>query len=268
METNEISADSVNILLAGIVGMLLLSVALVVFFIVYQRKIFDQQRIRLAEEQAHQKELLTAAVEVQETERRRIARDLHDDIGSLLSATRLYLRQLKPDSSPEKRASIQNESLNILDEIIQNTRRITHDLLPPVLEKFGYQAAAEDLCDRVAKSGGMKVLFTGDSSQRRLGEKQEIALYRVLQELVNNTLKHAKASQFEVSNIWQGDVFKFSYRDDGRGFNPNTVKSGGLGLKNIESRTSLVGGHLDWKSAPGKGLEVNITLNNAFAIAD
>ncbi len=263
METNGINSDSVNILLAGIVGMLLLSVALVVFFIVYQRRIFEQQRIRLAEEQAHQKQLLTAAVEVQETERRRIARDLHDDIGSLLSATRLYLRQLKPDSSPEKSASIQTESLNILDEIIQNTRRITHDLLPPVLEKFGYQAAAEDLCERVGKSGGMKVVFSGGSNQRRLEGKQEIALYRVLQELVNNTLKHAKASEIEVMNSWQGDTFKFRYRDDGKGFDPLSVKSGGLGLRNIESRTTLVGGHLDWMSAPGRGLEVNISLNNA-----
>ncbi|SEP59623.1 sensor histidine kinase [Neolewinella agarilytica] len=263
METNEISAESVNILLAGIVGMLLLSVALVVFFIVYQRRIFEQQRIRLAEEQAHQKQLLTAAVEVQETERRRIARDLHDDIGSLLSATRLYLRQLKPDSSPEKSASIRAESLSILDEIIQNTRRITHDLLPPVLEKFGYQAAAEDLCERVGKSGGMKMIYSGGSNQRRLEDKQEIALYRVLQELVNNTLKHAKASEIEVVNSWQGDLFKFRYRDDGKGFDPLTVKSGGLGLKNIESRITLVGGSLDWKSAPGDGLEVNISLNNA-----
>jgi signal transduction histidine kinase len=117
----------------------------------YQRRILEEERKRVEKEKAHQMALLSAAVDVQETERRRIASDLHDDIGSLLSATRLYLQQLCIDASAEKTESIKKESLNILDEMIQNTRRITHDLLPPVLEKFGFQAAAEDLCERIEK---------------------------------------------------------------------------------------------------------------------
>ncbi len=254
-----LSGEYLNLFLAGVFGMVLLSVALVVFFVVYQRRILEKERQRQQEEKAHQKQLLTAAVEVQETERRRIAGDLHDDIGSLLSATRLYLRQLTPDATAERAAEIKDQALNILDEMIQNTRRITHDLLPPALEKFGFQAAAEDLCERIDLSGGLRVSFTA-ATEDRLPPKREIALYRVLQELLNNTMKHAKAKNINVDLSWGKDQFNFMYQDDGKGFDLTTIKSKGLGLRNIESRVSLIGGSLSSVTSPGNGLRVNISL--------
>ncbi|MEL7161154.1 MAG: sensor histidine kinase [Bacteroidota bacterium] len=257
----QISGEYLNLLLAGVFGMVMLSIALVLFFVVYQRRLYAQERLRQREEKAHQQQLLAAAVEVQETERRRIARDLHDDIGSLLSATRLYLRQLAPDNPPERLTAIKEESLVILDEMIQNTRRITHDLLPSELEKFGFSAAAEDLCERVDRSGGISVRYQDDSrNERRLHQRQEVALFRVLQELVNNTLKHAEADHVEVLTEWQGETFHFRYQDDGKGFAIPAGGYSGLGLKNIESRVSLIGGKLDFVTAPGKGLRVDIQL--------
>ncbi|MFK8163574.1 MAG: sensor histidine kinase [Lewinella sp.] len=211
------------------------------------------------EEKSHQKDLLTAAVEVQETERRRIASDLHDDIGSLLSATRLYLRQLTPDATAERATEIKDQALSILDEMIQNTRRITHDLLPPALEKFGFQAAAEDLCERIDGSGGLRVNFTS-ATEDRLAPKREIALYRVLQELLNNTMKHAKAKNVNVDISWGQEKFSFMYQDDGKGFDLDTIKSKGLGLRNIESRVSLIGGTLNSITSPGNGLRVDVLL--------
>ena len=249
-----LSGEYLNLFLAGVFGMVLLSVALVVFFVVYQRRILEKERQRQQEEKAHQKQLLTAAVEVQETERRRIAGDLHDDIGSLLSATRLYLRQLTPDAPAARAAEIKDQAQNILDEMIQNTRR-----LPPALEKFGFQAAAEDLCERIDLSGGLRVSFTS-ATEDRLPPKREIALYRVLQELLNNTMKHAKAKNINVDLSWGKDQFNFIYQDDGKGFDLATIKSKGLGLRNIESRVSLIGGSLSSVTSPGNGLRVNISL--------
>jgi len=254
-----LDGDFLNFLVAGVFGMLVLSLGLIFFFIIYQRRLFEQQRMRIAEEKAHQQALLSAAVEVQESERRRIARDLHDDIGSLLSATRLYLRQLSPEAKPEQTIAIKEESLSILDEMIQNTRRITHDLLPTELEKFGFLAAAEDLCERVDRSGGIKVNFCC-SSDRRLPQRQEVAMFRVLQELVNNTLKHAEANHVAVNTAWLQDRFHFRYEDDGKGFDIPPGGYSGLGLKNIESRVSLVGGTLAFETAPAAGLTVDIHL--------
>jgi signal transduction histidine kinase len=248
--------------LGSIIGVLLLAVALVVFFVVYQRRLLAQQRQLQREEIRHQQALLAAAVEVQETERRRIARDLHDEIGSLLTAARLYLRQLKVNGDPKRNEEIRQESLTILDEIIQNTRRITHDLLPAELEKFGFIAAAEDLCDRLNNSGGVSVDFSA-TVNKRLPQQKEIALYRVLQELLNNTLKHAEAQRIEVHADWLRDRFRFAYRDNGKGFEfPEryTAATGGLGLKNIESRMSLVGGSVNYQTSPGRGMSVSIDL--------
>jgi signal transduction histidine kinase len=255
----DLNGDYLTLFLAGIFGMVLLSIALVVFFVVYQRRLMEQERKRREEEKNHQTALLSAAVDVQETERRRIASDLHDDIGSLLSATRLYLQQLSTDAPAEKTESIKTESLNILDEMIQNTRRITHDLLPPVLEKFGFQAAAEDLCERIGKSGSINVNFSSNIEER-LGPKKEIALYRVLQELVNNTIKHSGAKNITVSIRWARDLFAFAYQDDGKGCDPASQVAKGLGLRNIESRISLIHGNLESISKPGEGLRVEITL--------
>lgn len=251
-----------SLVLVGIIGMLLLAVALVVFFIIYQRRLLRQQNELRDKEREHQRLLLAAAVEVQENERRRIAGDLHDDIGSLLSAARLYLKQLDPNAKAEEHAEIKEETINIVGQIIQNTRRITHDLMPSELEKFGLSAAAEDLCDRLNKTGEIKVHFNSTLSQR-LSAKREVALYRVIQELVNNTLKHAGADQINLEIGMQRDQFLLRYADDGKGFDTSITKQrggAGLGLKNIESRISLIDGKLDFQSQPGQGLQVNIHL--------
>lgn len=239
--------------------MILLSVSLVVFYIVYQRRIFAQIQRREAEEKIHQKELLEAAVAVQENERRRIAGDLHDEIGSLLTATRLYLRQLDPAAAEERIGAIKEQSLAILDDMIGSTRRISHDLLPPGLAKFGFQAAAEDLCERIDKGGELTVNFTSRTA-RRMKEKDELALYRVLQELLNNTLKHSNARTVESTFGRRDGGFEFTYRDDGDGFDASAVSSKGLGLRSIETRVALIGGRLAWETAPGRGLLVTVVL--------
>lgn len=260
--TNEDLTSTVGLLLIGIIAMLLLAVALVVFFVVYQKRLISQQMINQHDREAHQRELLTAAVEVQENERRRIASDLHDDIGSLLSAARLYLRQFDPQASPAENDRVKEESLEIISKIIQNTRRITHDLLPSELEKFGLFAAAEDLCERINRTGQVSMNLV-TSKSIRFALNKEVALYRVLQELINNTLKHAAAENIQVEYFWKQDRLVCRYIDDGKGFDTAVVlKRGraGLGLRNIESRISIIGGILHYESTPGKGLEVSIEV--------
>ncbi|MEM8583363.1 MAG: sensor histidine kinase [Bacteroidota bacterium] len=257
---------TLNVLLGGIITMLLLAFSLVIFFVLYQRRLFRQQNKIIEQDRSHQRELLSAAVEVQENERRRIASDLHDDIGSLLSAARLYLNQLTVDE-PEGE-EIKSETLGIVSRIIQNTRRITHDLLPSELEKFGLSAAVEDLCQRLDNSGQISVGFKSDMIHR-LVSKCEIALFRVVQELTNNTLKHAQATRIEIELTTQGEEFLLRYADNGVGFDPKVTQTrggSGLGLRNIESRISLIDGHLNYETAPGKGLTVSIRLPLASSL--
>ncbi|NJC24914.1 sensor histidine kinase [Neolewinella antarctica] len=255
------TGDHVNIFLGGVIGMIVLALSLIAFFVVYQRKIFEQERGRDEERRAYQRSLLAAAVEVQEAERQRIARDLHDDIGSLLTATRLYLRQLKPASTTEQVVGIRDQSLSILDEMIQNARRITHDLLPPTLEKFGFQAAAEDLCERIDGGGELAVIFQDTSPEGlRLSGEAEIGLYRVLQELLTNTLKHAGARTVRVSLGADSRSFTLHYADDGKGVDLQPGPRSGLGLRNVESRVSLLAGTLVTETSPGEGMRVEVSV--------
>ena len=256
-----LTGDQVWLLLAGIFGMLLLSIALVVFFIAYQRRLFAQEQLRRAEEQAHQQELLTASVAVQEAERRRIATDLHDDIGSLLGATRLYLRQLDGGPEGSKNAKVKSETLSLVDSMFTNVRTITHDLLPPELERYGFFAAAEELATRITGSGGA-LMTVRTERPVRLPKVTELALYRILQELVSNTIKHSGAAKITLTSKWSGEDLQLRYADDGRGFTPaRGGKSGdGLGLLNLESRISLVGGSIAIESTPGQGMTATFTV--------
>lgn len=268
-QTANASALPITLLLGGVIGMLLLAVSLVLFFVVYQRRILEQQRLRLKEERRHQQELLQAAIEVQEQERSRIASDLHDEIGSKLSAVRLFLGQLVVDQEIENNVALKKDSLEILGDILNSARRITHDLFPPELAKFGLFAAVEDLCDKIDRSG--KMMMTSevampdgvDVDSVRLPRKTELALYRVLQEMLNNTIKHANALNVTINFYRQENRLFFNYQDDGTGLEMNVLKPG-LGLKNIETRVTLVGGKFEFISAPGHGLrlEVNVPISH------
>lgn len=254
----QITGPYLNLLLAGVGGLVLLSIGVISFFVIYQRRIFEQERGRAEQARLHQRQLLAAAVDVQEAERRRIASDLHDDIGSLLTATRLYLRQIKPAQTDGRNDEIKRQSLCIVDEMISNTRRISHDLLPPTLEKFGLRAAAEDLCERINQAGGPRVRFRSNLDER-IDRRTELGLFRALQELLNNTLKHAEAENVDVALHAGPQSLRFTYRDDGKGFSPAQA-GGGLGLRSIESRANLLNATLALDSAPGRGLSVGITV--------
>jgi len=252
-------------LVFGIVGMLLLAIAIIFFFIVYQKRLLTQKSQMLEMESTYQKKLLKSSVEAQEVERKRIASDLHDSAGSMLSATKMYVKQL-PTNNKNTAVSnislIKKESLGLLGDIITNIREITHNLSPQNLEQFGLIAAIEDMTDRINDLNSFEVSFQFND-RRRLPKEQEIILYRIIQELLNNTLKHAQASQAFIQITFEDNRMKLSYRDDGKGFNLDEVKtksSKSLGLIGIESRVSSLNASLDLKSEIGQGFQAFVEL--------
>ncbi len=251
---------ALSLLLGGVIGMLVLAIGLVIFFVIYQKMIFRKRLERLDQDVAHQRTLLRASVAAQEMERERIAGDLHDGIGSLLSAVRLQLSHADEDGDDESR----QDSIGIISEVIQNTRRITHDLLPPVLSKFGLFAAAEDLCERMERASGLKIDFSAPA-QRSLSLTSEKGLYRVLQELLNNTLKHAGATQISVVFQRDAGAVIMIYSDNGSGFAADqtsvTSTAGiGLGMHSIQTRIELLEGKLTWSSPPGRGVQLDVVV--------
>lgn len=239
------------LILIGIIGMLLLSVAVIIFFIVYQKRLFAQKNKIKGIEADYQKDLLKSSIQAQELERRRVATDLHDGVGSLLSATRLYIQQLTTQKSKADFEEVLSEAKLILNMAIQQTREISHNLLPTELDQFGVLEALEDHCKNIEKSSGLAIDYTYEADYP-FTKEQDLAIYRIVQELMNNTLKHAEAKSINIHFNTTEEGIRMHYADNGKGLAPNQ-KSKGLGMKSIESRVNLLGGKMEIKTDSSKG---------------
>ena len=243
-------------------AMLLMMTMFIILFVAFYQNRQVRHQLALNElREAYRKELMEAAFNGQEVERRRLARDLHDEIGTMLSVTKLSLNQLdrKLNSSPENGLQVQ-KTRSLLDETMRNVRRISRDLVPTTLERFGLLAAIEELTEK-ASSPDVTVLLESPSSLEQIDKGQELMFYRIAQELINNAIKHAAATQVDVQFVYLDDSVRMSVLDDGKGFDYDEAvkdRQSGLGLRNIESRLSVVDGHVTFDVAPGRGSRIHV----------
>ena len=241
-----------GVLFFGTMGMLALAIGLVLFIIFHQRRVIRYQLQLKEMEEEQQKILLNASIRWQEEERQRIAADLHDDAGPLLATARLYLNEnlVKQDISTQLQA-IYNAK-QIIDDTIQLIRNISHSLMPPTLKNFGLESAVNDLFQKISGSGSMNASSRFHDYRQRLRPEQELLVFRVIQELVNNILKHSNASFIHVTQNYNADKFFIRLHHDGRGITQADVerlnKSAlGLGLKNIQSRARVLQAKIDFE---------------------
>jgi signal transduction histidine kinase len=179
----------------------------------------------------HQQKLIDSEIETQERERKRIATDLHDGVGASLSGIKMQVT----DSSV-------NDNLN---DVIAEIKRIVYDLHPPSLERYGLRAALKSLAERIDKNTDVDVIFDY-YGQREVGSKVSISVYRIIQELINNTLKHAQASEIRIHiNEFEKEM-NVMYEDNGIGMVGSRFT--GLGLHSIESRVRSMNGRMTWES--------------------
>ena len=246
--TNPASSVSL-VLFFGTIGMLALTIGLIVFIIFHQRKVIRYQLKLQRIEQDQQKLLLNASIRLQEEERQRIAADLHDDAGPLLATARLYLNEnlVNLDKSTQLQ-SIYNAK-QIIDDTIQLIRNISHSLMPPTLKNFGLESAVNDLFQKISGSGSMNASSRFHDYKERLQAENELIIFRVIQELVNNILKHSNASFIHLTQNTSGNKFFIRLHHDGRGitqndFNKLNKSNVGLGLKNIQSRLKVLHGKI------------------------
>ena len=248
-------------LLTGMLVLFLLAGGVVAFFMTYQRRLLRQQLQMLEIETAHKEALLYSNIEQVENERRRIAKDLHDEVGSIFSTLRLKMKQLET-AGDHHHSKIFTESLDVIDAGIASVRRISHDILPPGLELFGLEAALEDLCVKVSSASVLEAQCATQGEFSRLDAKIELGIYRIAQELINNTIRHAQAGKIDISLAQSTQNIIFTYTDNGKGFDFSIMaKNGkGLGMNNIEARARQIKGKLEWISKPGEGVKTIITI--------
>ena len=275
----------------------------VLFYFKSVKKVYQKQLQLEKARLEHQQELLRSAIQVEEKERRRFSRDLHDEAGALLAGVKLKVNLMQQEAGdPERVRQLSLEARELLGNTIQSIRNISHNLLPPSLETFGLFRCLEGFFQALQAS--VETDFHYKADLERLPSEVELSMYRVIAELCNNTLKHANASKISMYLEVNENVLSAVYRDNGRGMvqaaaqssngplkganagqgadaehgagaapghgmwpglkqAPGGAKPGpgpGLGLKNLESRISMLNGSITFESAPGQGMEARIEI--------
>ena len=255
----ESEAITIQIIVIGMVAIFALSLAVIIFFIIYQKRLFAQQQKHQQIEADYQKELLRIAIQSEERERTRIGKELHDDVGALLTTTKLYLSQISPKASPEKLKATTDKMYSLFETMIQGIRNISQDLRPVILDRLGLEEAINSLVTTVNDLGVVTTSFRNEAMQM-VAKEDALNVYRILQELLNNTLKHANAT--EISIVFKNEQrnFVIIYKDNGVGFEYDQLqKKKGIGLKNIESRLSVLSGTFSY-DITNKGIKLTIKI--------
>ena len=171
----------------------------------------------------------------------------------MLSVVKLNVSRIEKITVPDNSRVLAKETKTYLDDVIMQVRRLSRDLLPPSLEKLGLYFALEELANWINKSGQIKVTCRKTGDLVRFSEKKELALFRIIQELINNAIKHADASAIDINTRFASDKLSVLVADNGKGFNINEKMNTGLGLKNLDSRTQMLNARFKMKSVVGKG---------------
>jgi signal transduction histidine kinase len=238
----------------GAILLLSLAASLILWRWTVQKRQLAETRIRQLEQE---KQLIAtqSVLDGETRERARLARDLHDGLGSLLTATKLRLLEMKQGVKLEyEDVERFDKALGLLDDSVHEMRRVAHHLMPDSLSRFGLKPAVGDFCSNLPA-----VQFSYYGNESRLDPNLEVMIYRSIHELVNNALKYAGANQIMVQIMQENDRIAFTVQDDGCGFDPSAVTKG-MGLQNIRTRVASYNGVINIDSREREGTEINVEL--------
>lgn len=234
----------------------IITIGLIFFFVYYRNR--QRQQLKLKEAIIKQQDIAAKAIlEAEDNERRRVAGDLHDSVGQILSAVKINLSSLQSTVQQENSARYEN-IMNMVDGACKEVRAISHNMMPNSLLRSGLVAAIKEFINQI-DSDVLKVRLDTTGLNQRLDHNTEMVLYRVIQECVNNVIKHAQANTLEIQIIKDQEGISVTIEDDGIGFD-NTLQKDGIGLANLKTRIDFLKGQLDIQSSPGKGTLIAIFI--------
>jgi len=259
------------LVIVGIAVMLLMVVSILLAVIYNQRK-KDQHRQAVEQlREQQQNQLIEAAVRSEELERHRIAETLHDEVGAILSSAKLHLLGIKSEVLDERDQKLHEKGRELLNEVIQKVRGISHNLHSNILKEFGLNEAIRHFVKKVTQGTMIQATTALDDNYQTENAENDISIYRMVQELMNNILKYANATEFLISSTLEGNDLNLVLFHNGDGltqeqFEELRFRKEGLGLKNIQNRIILLKGTIHFTKG-GEGYRINIHVpvktNNA-----
>ena len=218
----------------------------------------------LAKRKEMERKVLSAVIQTEEKERERFSKDMHDGIGPLLSTVKLYVNELgSPEIGNEEKKEFVEQVNKMLDDAVSSIREISNNLMPRVIHEYGLVKALEAFCQKVNQTGKIFVDFSATGIDSTLDKNVQLILFRVISELLTNTIKHAKAEHANIQLQKSDDNISLVFSDDGIGFDSKTVmekKTTGIGLKSIVSRIKSINGHCEITSNEGDGFKIVIDI--------
>ncbi|RUT78331.1 sensor histidine kinase [Ancylomarina longa] len=221
----------------------------------------------ISKRQETERKILNTVINTEESERKRFAKDLHDSIGPLLSSINLYLSTLSKVNTESDRDNIIRASVDAVNEALVSIKEISNNLSPHILNDFGLEKAIRSFTNKINLSQAINISFIAENLEERINHQVEVVIFRVVAELINNTIKHAKAKIIEINLSKEVNLLSLIYIDDGIGFDTNAINAGtstGMGLYNVLSRIRSLNGTHKIKSNPQRGgmmVVVEINLN-------
>jgi signal transduction histidine kinase len=240
--------------------------AFIAIFIIYFVVLYRNRQLKNKKEQerlqaAFKQELLKTQLEVQEQTLNYVSTEIHDNITQVLSFVKLTLGNIASGIEEEKKGKV-IETRELVAQSITDLRDLSKSLSFEHIASQGLIRTIEKEVERVNKSGLIEVFLGQEGNSYSLGEQRELVLFRIFQETLNNTLKHAGARHLKIMLQYHVDLFILTLEDDGSGFSAETLENkSGSGLRNIENRATLIGGTATIDSAPGKGCNIKVVLN-------
>jgi len=258
------STDLTFLVILGITVMLLMVVSVLLAVIFSQRK-KNQHRLALEKLREHQQnQLIEAAVRSEETERHRIAETLHDEVGAILSSAKLHLLGIKAEQLDDRDKTLHEKGRELLNDVIQKVRGISHNLHSNILKEFGLNEAIRHFIKQITTGISIHASTNLDDSYQTENPDNDISIYRMIQELVNNILKYAHASELLISSKLNGNELEIEIFHNGDGltqeqFEELRYQKEGLGLKNIQNRIILLKGSIHF-TGDNEGYRINIHI--------
>ncbi len=254
--------DLILLVILGIAVMLLMVVS-ILLAVIYNQKKKNEHRIALEKmREQQQNQLIEAAVRSEEMERHRIAETLHDEVGAILSSAKLHLLGIKAEQLDPRDQQLHEKGRELLNEVIQKVRGISHNLHSNILKEFGLNEAIRHFIKKVTQGTMIHASTAMDDRYQTQNADDDISMYRIVQELVNNILKYAHASEFLVSSVLHEGGLELVLFHNGNGlsqeqFEELRYRKEGLGLKNIQNRIILLKGTIHFTQGE-EGYRINI----------
>ena len=261
----EIEKKRTNLWVSLVVASLV--VLSLVFVILYSRKKQKVKQMMVLQKSQNkllemERKVLTTIIDTEDKERKRFAEDIHDGVGPLLSSIKLYLGEISSSEKEEQKQMI-DYAKELTSEAIGNIRDISHNIMPGSLSENGLMESVHEFCEKIKFTKQLNINIENKIGNKRFGHSIELIIYRIIIELINNTLKHAKATAVNISFVKGDNLLEINYSDNGVGFDVeklNDTGKKGIGLLNIKRRVASIDGKCDIKSEKGKGIEVKIKL--------